>query len=273
MKTSRLPQGESESRQDRNREHETDLHAMNEPNVRLRASQRSWKLILVSVGVLVIVLFYGGLIRFQHDSTPKFRINLHRVSVRTEHLKPPQEENVFDMCIENYGDLDLWFVWSDSPDQQFPEDFHYMSSGESCGIEESSIDCTKLMGHGTIRLIEFLGNRGSEDSFHALLLKPGARFACKRFPLVSCGSLDRLVVRVTPSLMVDGTTPLENWLPFDPGNYGEIYLDSSTYEFGSGLNRGTRIWKPGKGIPDFLRLRPKYIEVKPTDMYVWEPEK
>lgn len=243
---------------------------MNDHTAHSPALRRSWILTLVSLGVFALVLL---LLKDQHESLPKFRIDLHRVAVNTSHLKPPLEENVFSIYIENFDNHDLWFVWSDSPDQPIPESSRYMSSGETHEIVEETIDCTKLIGHGTIHLIEFLGNGECENCFHAVLLKPGARLTCKRFPIVSSGGLDRLVVRVTPSLMVDGTTPLEEWLPFDPGNYGEILLDSSTYEFGSGLNRGTRTWKPGKGVADFRKMRLEYIEIKPVESYIWEYSK
>ena len=123
-------------------------------------------------------------------------------------------------------------------------------------------------------MTEFIGNR-VEDHFFAMLLKPGARIECKQLPVVSFGKLDKLMVHVTPSLLVDGKVPLEDWLPFDPGNDGEIKLDTSTYEFGSGENRANPLWKPGKGIPDFQALRMKFIEFKPAGTHTWtaEPEK
>ena len=244
---------------------------MNQPD---EPSYRKWCTrcsVIVPICLTLVGAFAGWASSAPSFREAEWRVQIHRVVVQTSHLKPPQEENVINLDFENNSKRSLWFVWSTFPEQTLPSEGRYRSFEEKFELFEQDIDCEKLRGKGVFRLIHFSGDR-REDRFFSMLLKPGARVRCKQMPIVSWGRLDKLIIHIAPSLMVDGKFPLEDWLPYDPGNVGKVTLDTDTYEFGSALNSADHAWKPGKGIPDVRALRLQFIEIKSTGSFTWTAE-
>lgn len=116
------------------------------------------------------------------NAAVEWSVQLRRVVVRTEQLKPPQEENVFDLEIANNSKKDLWFVWTDRMRQVAPNKyFRYRSTSEGGYVNHDGIDCKKLNGRGILNTISFMGE-DADDRFHAMLLTPGAKVTCKQYP-------------------------------------------------------------------------------------------
>lgn len=222
------------------------------------------------VGIALILVFKE--LAPNSEKKLKWDIELHRSAVNTSHLKPPQEENVFYMNFANYGKHDLWVVWSDKDLHPLGSGYRMKGTDDGGYVSKFDIDCVKLGGQGRLSVFQFIG--GDLDSeFNAILLKPGARVVCRQYPIVSHRRLEMLSIFLTQAILVDGTIALQDWLPFDVGNYGNTVLDTSPYEFGSGLNRVAPAWKSGKGIPDFQKLHLDSIQFDPIEIYQWNPDR
>lgn len=243
---------------------------MNRP-IAYHSRRVHWRVVaILGIGITTIVCVL--IVYFLRARKSDCDVILRRVSVSTNHLKPPQEENVFYLELANFGKRDLWYVWTDRTKKLSHDSYYYKGSTDGPSFTgDISIDCKSLGGNGNIYILNFIGE-GTEDRFYAMLLRANSRVVCKQYPFISWGKLDNLTLHVVRSLMVDGNTSLEEWLPYDSGNHGDINLDAEPYAFSSGLYPAEVSWKPGKGVLDVKKLHLSSIEFRPIESYTWRAE-
>ncbi|MBX9678577.1 MAG: WD40 repeat domain-containing protein [Gemmataceae bacterium] len=160
----------------------------------------------LAVSALLLLALPAGA---QPDAIPSVKATYLR---RVEAKKPFPSTMHFRLELANPTDRLVWLATPFGPDAKFPEGGRFRADVD----EGFPFSCVRLDGGakggiGSAYVVSFLGY----DRFTAFGLPPKSKVVIEEFEIAG-DDMRRFDVWETSSILVQGKTPLEKWLPFSP---------------------------------------------------------
>ncbi|RMD80361.1 MAG: hypothetical protein D6820_06790, partial [Lentisphaerae bacterium] len=165
----------------------------------------------------------------------------------------------FDIVLENPTDTPKWFIFKKQVDKEFPELWTFTNDAPKRMPLRSYLYQAGTRGKGKCIVVSTIGG----DTFQAVRLLPKAKLHLGDLKVMSKERFKYFSLLMADALLVNGTQPLEEWLPYNvtstpnadiPEGARKLSLDFSI--------RGTRM------RDDYPREEVKFIQA--DNVIHWE---
>jgi hypothetical protein len=182
--------------------------------------------------------------------------------------KPPANNFYLKLTLRNPTDNPRWFVIPYFGNDRLKSDtIRFLARP----VGDPPFESSRYRGRGGDAVIVGChGSKAASESFNAILLPPRSEVVFEEYVVMTFGEiLEGLEVREVASILVDGETPLEKWLPYPSasgdhavipkgGDREVLDFDRKTYKKRTGYPRD-----PAKSV-SFKDVTKTFLKVKPT---------
>ena len=219
-----------------------------------------------SITLVSLMLFVLASAAYGAEGTNASSISVQFVSKRGG--KPPMRFFYVSLSATNTHKHVTWFItryWGDHP-LATNAPFKAISPWKTGYVIHNAYSGDSFGGKGKFRTTRFIGAspKGEQQhSFEAFLLPAGGMLRHDFFNVEAWADISHLEIWEATQLLVNGKTPLEDWLPYEVVSSAETHItQKSTWE---PVGKGAFQWKTGKGSSDYPTEQ--VLSIVPTVIY------
>ena len=205
-----------------------------------------------SITLISLLLFVLASAAYGAEGTNASTISAQFVEKRG--MKPPMRCFYVRLSVTNTHTHATWFItryWGDHP-LATNAPFRAASPWKRGYEIHNAYNGDPFGGKGKFRSTRFIGASPTgeqQHSFEAFLLPAGGTLRHDYFAVEAWSDIAHLEIWEASQLLVNGKTPLEDWLPYEVVSSAETHIaQKPTWET---MRDGAFQWKEGKGSTDY----------------------
>jgi len=137
--------------------------------------------------------------------------------------KPPATNFYLKLTLRNPADRPRWFVLPYfGNDRLISETIHFYARP----VNDPPFSSSRYQGRsGDAVIVGCFGSKSAAESFNAFLLPPRSEMVFEEYEMMTFGEvLERLEVLEVSTILVNGKTPLEKWLPYSLASGTHVFI-------------------------------------------------
>lgn len=176
-------------------------------------------------GICVIILI--GCSEKEGLSVEDVSTHVEYLGFSNETLASPLKDYTFHLKIHNQSKNAKWYLWVERKDDGLTGNSKFLASApwDPETISILAVDCTKLQGVETMVTLRFLGI-DAKNSFFAIYVPADGTFEDRNFVVNSFGDRNTFSLYKLKFLHVNGSIPLQDWLPEQVINSKNVLIDA-----------------------------------------------
>jgi hypothetical protein len=137
--------------------------------------------------------------------------------------KPPANRFLLRLTLKNPGDERRWIILPYFGNDRVKSDTIRFYARPS---DDPPFESSRYRGRGgDVVIIHCYGSASASESFNAVLLPPRCEIVFENFEVMTFGDrLDELEFLDVESVLVNGETPLDRWLPYSSASGDRVFV-------------------------------------------------
>ncbi len=214
---------------------------------------------------MVVALLGIAFAGFADEARPS--ISVEHVATQWRNLKPPLRVYYIELKIRNQRSTPTWYITRYSGDKALISEpsFQMIDPWKKGYFIPSSVKSTTRENGSWFESLRVIADRteNGSHSFEAFLLPAKGVLHHSYFGIEAWAPIDSVEIWEVSALLVDGKTPLEDWLPFDVSSTPTVTITKDDVEDWRFKMLSSRL-KPGKTWEDWpadgvKNLTPKVV--------------